>query len=82
MVGTEGISQVDLEVARGRMSAAEDRLDAARSKQHDAATVVGRLIAGHKLRVAGREVHDSGEHLGMIEDLAFRLSHPEGTDGL
>ena len=77
----EGIDLTELELARAKMTAAEDRLENVQTRARTASNPIGRILARRQVRIAGREVHDSGENLGMLEELRYRLEHPEDTGG-
>ncbi|HSX44756.1 MAG TPA: hypothetical protein VLF39_01425 [Candidatus Saccharimonadales bacterium] len=76
MVGEAGLISPDLEAARAQMNAAEDRLDEAYARRLEAGGFISQILARNEVRSAGRDVNDSGEHLGMLEELA-RLTAEE-----
>jgi hypothetical protein len=63
----------DLEAAWQVEREAEDRLAAAHLRTQNARTRIGRFFAEREVLRAGREVHDSGEHVNLIEDLQKML---------
>ncbi len=60
----------ELEQARCRMTLAEDRLAGAYERLRTSTNPLGKLLAARTVRVAGRAVYDSGEHLDMLEELS------------
>ncbi len=68
----------ELEAARIDMNNAEDRLEEALERQRAAGSPIGKYLAARTVKRAGRNVYDSGEHLGMLEELAAYSSEKEG----